>query len=135
MSRTLRERGDDIVLLAETFLKSAGAPISLTDEAREALLHHTWPGKVRELQNAMQRAAVVCGDNRIRREDLPQKILAHTVPTGEAEEPIAGSMKDMERSMLEAALQRSGGNVNEVVEKLGIGRTTVYRKLKKYGLR
>ena len=161
----LRARGDDALVLAERFLADAARPLTLSPEARQVLVAYRWPGNVRELQNAIQRAAVVCTGDVVRVQDLPRRVQGlaepearpgptasaraaeapnvapNVAPDGapaEAEDPRPpgdGSLRSMERAMLEQALLRTGGNVAEVVRQLGIGRTTVYRKLKKYGLR
>ncbi len=128
----LRERDDDVLQLAGFFLERFGDGIKLDEASQNLLKSHEWPGNVRELENALQRAAVVCQGGVIRVEDFPARIrdAAGAIP---AVGPV--SMEDMERKALEDALRRCDGNVSEVVKELGIGRTTVYRKLKKYGLR
>ena len=147
----LRARGDDVLLLARRFLaQHGGEPPPRLDDAVVALFRrHRWPGNVRELENAVQRALVVCRDGLVRLEDLPPRIreAAAAGTDGPGEEPGAPagagaegaggplSMEELERRALVEALERCDGNVAEVVRQLGIGRTTVYRKLKKYGLR
>jgi DNA-binding NtrC family response regulator len=157
----LRARGEDVILLAEMFMQSSTTPVTLAREARDALLAWRWPGNVRELQNAVQRAMVVCSNGVIHLADLPRRVQgiaepiaapieppppsaprpAPSAPTAAAASadpavvPGDGSLRGMEKTMLEQAHKRTGGNVTEVVRQLGIGRTTVYRKLKKYGLR
>ncbi len=128
-----------------------------------ALLHrHPWPGNVRELRNSLQRALVVCEDGVIQPGDLPPRMLRDVGSGTETERPvpapaskvvaIAGepepradpvaqprlegaSLAEIERAAIEAALVSAGGNLSEVTRRLGIGRATLYRRLKKYGMR
>lgn len=139
----LRERGDDVLRLAETFLEAMGQNMEgpthgtprLSEEAVALLQRYPWPGNVRELQNALQRAVVVCREGVIESGDFPSRMRASPEVLRESMPPAGRSMDDLEREALRRALERAGGNVSEVVRELGIGRTTVYRKLKKYGLR
>jgi DNA-binding NtrC family response regulator len=140
----LRERTGDVVILANAFVSrfAEGRSVKLDAEALTFMSEYEWPGNVRELQNAIQRALVLCRDDVIRLTDLPPRVQG----TSHAREPNSkppaglvaeapGTLEDIERRTLEGALRRANGNVAEVVRELGIGRTTVYRKLKKYGLR
>ena len=131
----LRERSDDLDLLTGFFLRDDA--LELSDEVRQLLHSYAWPGNVRELENALARARVVARDGVIRAGDLPRRIRESIgegadVSLGDA---ASGTMEDLERTALTDALRRHDGNVAEVVRELGIGRTTVYRKLKKFGLR
>jgi len=114
----LRDRGSDILLLARAFLAGLGGP-ALAPSAEAALLAHTWPGNVRELHNAMQRASVLAEGERIEATDLPDRVRS----------------ADGERAELARALAAAGGNVNALVEALGIPRSTLYRRLKQHGLK
>jgi len=148
----LRERTGDVELLTHRFLSelSEGEVPELTDAARDVLLHYAWPGNVRELRNALQRAIVVCDASRIDVGDFPPRLRAAVEPTlasapvslptpaAPANQPpptAVRSLADLERSTIEEALQATGGNVSEVTRRLGISRATLYRRLKKYGLR
>ncbi len=156
----LHEREGDVGLLAERFLAELAPKrrVHLSAEAFQAMEKHDWPGNVRELRNAMERALVLCGDGPVELAHLPPSLrrpVAHepAVRTesvrGETraeparapmsdERPTASSagisMDEIEREALKQALERNGGNVTAAVRELGIGRTTVYRKMKKYGL-
>ena len=144
----LADRGEDIILLAEKFLRDYGeSDMALSSEATQALVKYGWPGNVRELQNAIHRATVMATGDIVRIKDLPCDVadaatndvmsdeslpMQHWL-SGSAASP--SSMEAIERRAIEDAMLRTGGNVSEVVRQLGIGRTTLYRKLKKYGLR
>ena len=117
----------------------------------DALERYPWPGNVRELLNAVQRAAALSRDGVLRASDLPPRVLrgAGALGTGEAgggakadpagapreAAPEVLNLEELERQTIARAMRRTGGNLSEVVRLLGIGRTTLYRKLKKYKLR
>jgi two-component system response regulator HydG len=131
----LRERRDDILPLARTFLAAAAERIgrkglTLTPAAAQQLLRHPWPGNVRELENAVERAAVLATKPRIDVEDLPEDIRAMPERHGGGD-PC--SLADVERRHILAVLQASGGNRARAAATLGIGTATLYRKLKEYG--
>ncbi len=150
----LRERGDDIRLLAERFLleladPSVDGPVSLSDAADQAMRQHSWPGNVRELQNAMHRALVLARGPYVEVSDLPTSLQerapaepeldAPRIPVPKA--PVEAehrqailTLDEIERQAILDAIARTGGNLSEVVRQLGLGRTTLYRKLKKYGI-
>ncbi len=136
----LRARAGDVRRLATAFVGAiAGArTLHLDEDALRALEAYPWPGNVRELHNVVQRAVVVCEGEVIRREHFPSRITA-SLPRAPVESeplrPASARLEDLEREALKRALERSGGNVAEVVRELGIGRTTVYRKMKQYNLR
>jgi transcriptional regulator with PAS, ATPase and Fis domain len=134
----LRERGDDILLLAEHFAakhcRRAGKPLmEISERARRALEAHRWPGNVRELENAMERAVVVSDSVKIELEDLPRDILeAVKAP---AEDPARdGTLRETEIESIARALREAGGNKRLAAKRLGIHSATLYRKIKQYGL-
>ncbi|MEM9112403.1 MAG: sigma-54 dependent transcriptional regulator [Myxococcota bacterium] len=145
----LRDRSSDIPLLAERFVRdfTTEAPKRISDAALRALAEYEWPGNVRELQNAIQRASVMATGDLIRLEDLPadvaqamgadsgQSTIDSVSATGVTPERGESRMEALERQAIVNAMEDTGGNISEVVRLLGIGRTTLYRKLKKYGLR
>jgi len=143
----LCEREGDVLLLAERFLEAAAAgsnrpPPYLAPETREILQAYAWPGNVRELENAMQRAAVAATDE-VLPEHLPRRILSaaeelSTQPTPRA--PLRPPMSsrrptdEQEKQEILDAIALADGNVSEAMRVLGIPRTTMYRKMKKYGI-
>jgi transcriptional regulator with GAF, ATPase, and Fis domain len=153
----LRERGEDIILLAEYFLqrfcqRQKRDVLRLAPEARAALLAYSWPGNVRELENFMERMAILCDGDAICLKDLPAKILQEVGqelprpaaapggfrwPTLADLETTGLGLKDfldtMEARLLDEALAQSGGVKNRAAELLGIKRTTLIEKLKKRG--
>jgi two-component system response regulator HydG len=135
----LRARQGDIARMAASFVADlAGSrELHLDPEALAILEHHAWPGNVRELHNVIQRAVVVADGTTISPAHLPPRLLQTSGAREPATAPLlpqSARLEDLEREALKRALERSGGNVAEVVRELGIGRTTVYRKLKKFNL-
>jgi DNA-binding NtrC family response regulator len=178
----LREREDDVVLLAERFLDryNAKAPKGpkavprprLSNEVIDLLKEYHWPGNVRELENIMQRCLLIAKEGLILPEDLPPRLRARggmeespsaTVEPVESQEPARETggplpmeppprrdapdpprrssrletldLQELERRAIQQALEEAGGNLSQVVRLLGIGRTTLYRKLKSHRLR
>jgi two-component system response regulator HydG len=129
----LRDRREDIPLLVNHFLNkfcmATSRPLpQLAAEAIEALMQHDWPGNVRELENAVERALVVSRSNEIRRADFSFQF--------QAEEPRAGkTLEDMERAHIERILRETQHNLSRAARILDIDRTTLYNKLRRYGLR
>jgi two-component system, NtrC family, response regulator HydG len=124
----LRERREDILPLARELLAEASrrmkrAPLSLSSRAADQLVRHTWPGNVRELQNAMERAAALAQGKRVEPEDLPEEV-RRARPAG------ARTLEAVEREHILAALERNGGNQGRTAAELGIGASTLYRKLR-----
>jgi len=156
----LRERGEDVSLIAMAFLRQAAAHYNkplygFTREALEAMQAYSWPGNVRELRNVLERAAVLCGDREIRPEDLrlskaaaaipvsPPALAASPVqraeplsePCSEPGKPAADArahLREMERHMIVEALDRNQGNKAAVARELGIPLSTLKRRLKDY---
>jgi DNA-binding NtrC family response regulator len=147
----LRDRGRDILLLAERFLASfcagMGRPVpGWGPDTAARLMAHPWPGNVRELRNAMETAAVTA-DDVVRVHDLPPRLRRDTPSPTLAEPPTPlqpsalpegdglSPMERMERDAIQGALTAANGNVSEVIRALQIPRTSLYRKLRKYGLK
>jgi DNA-binding NtrC family response regulator len=137
----LRRRQGDIPLLVERFLQDAAdehgrGEVRVSAEALAALEAYPWPGNVRELENAVRRAAVVCEGGVLAPRDLPARVLegGERRPANRADE-APQTLEDIERAAILGAIERTGGNLSEVGRQLGIGRTTLYRKLKKYDIR
>jgi transcriptional regulator with GAF, ATPase, and Fis domain len=143
----LRERPDDILLLAEAFLKeiagSIGRPAAgLSEDARDRLLAHTWPGNVRELRNAIERAVILCEGGLITSEHLP--IAVARVDRGTASRaglqasasfpPEGVTLLAVERDLLEKALATARNNKSRAAKLLGLPRGQFYSLLKRHGL-
>jgi two-component system response regulator HydG len=139
----LRERCEDIPLLAMHFLRAARGPTAATLEpaALQALLEYPWPGNVRELENVICAAAALAPGSCVRREDLcferPPAAAASAAarPSAPASTQIELSLRAYERACLEEALRQADGEVRRAARLLGIGRSTLYRKLGEHGLR
>ncbi|HEX2279213.1 MAG TPA: sigma-54 dependent transcriptional regulator [Candidatus Tectomicrobia bacterium] len=132
----LRERREDIPALAEHFLRRFGdkqhRPLSLTASAVERLLRYPWPGNVRELENAMERTAILARNDLIGPDELPPHIASGT-PLGPAPVlPREQTLAEVEKSHILQTLERCGWNHSHAAEALGIGRTSLWRKLKEY---
>ena len=131
----LRERGNDIILLAEYFLQRYARKYKkdmrgLTREAKNKLLKYAWPGNVRELQHTIERA-VILGDGSLLK---PENFLFHASPKQRKEEEMILNLEQLERQTIEKAMKLSEGNISRAAEYLGITRFALYRKLEKLGL-
>ena len=129
----LRERREDIPLLADHFLKKFATAMNkplptLSPQAVDLLLAHDWPGNVRELENAVERAMVIGRGPEIQPADFPFQLQ----PT----QAVAGrTLEEIERSHIERVLQETAGNLSRAARILDIDRTTLYNKLRRYGLK
>ena len=146
----LRDRREDVRVLAEHFAsriaeKTRRNFTGISERALAALMHYDYPGNVRELENAIEHAFVVCGGNVIEREDLPPHLLgerlapvgAAPAPSGAAVEPgddSLGPLQNAEVLAIREALDRHRGNRTRVAEDLGVSRNTLWRKMRRYGL-
>jgi DNA-binding NtrC family response regulator len=139
----LRDRRDDIPLLVDHFIekyaRDAGKRVSgIQPTAIAALKAHSWPGNVRELENVIHRSLLITDGPEITEADLPPGLGATSgdgVGGSSAPISVAMSLDELERAAIEKALKRHGGNLSDVARQLGIGRSTLYRKLEQYGLR
>ncbi|MCU0984639.1 MAG: sigma-54 dependent transcriptional regulator [Acetobacteraceae bacterium] len=146
----LRERGEDIVMLAERFLSRFSAEEgkrfhALAPDARAALLAHPWPGNVRELENAIRTAVVLNDGEDLTAAMLPARIIAaqpRGMPALAAAPPAAPSLiaqgrirplADIEREAIEAAISLCGGNIAQAAAALGVSPSTLYRKRVAWG--
>lgn len=128
----LRERGNDTALLARHFLERFAAVQDkrineISSSAMRALLDYSWPGNVRELENVMEQAVVLCKGETIALEDLPEKLQG-------ARPARRKTIEDQEKNLLLETLEACGWNKKMAAERLGIGRSTLYAKLKKHGI-
>ncbi len=147
----LRERRDDIPLLTGHFLdnigKRDGRSYVLSDETLRIMDEYEWPGNVRELENALERACSMASGNLVQLGDMPTGLLQfheqkrkQTMPLRELLESAAGdtenvtSLAEMERNAIVDAIRRLNGDKLKAAQLLGIGKTTLYRKLKEYGI-
>ncbi|HEX5575261.1 MAG TPA: sigma-54 dependent transcriptional regulator [Gemmatimonadales bacterium] len=139
----LRERGDDVLLLAEHFLQrfctKYGKEVrGIDDRAREALLGYPWPGNVRELSHVIERAVLWSREPILAVEHLSLPALSPAEGDGGREVPSAeipdGDLGQWERSMIERAMREAGGNQTKAAQRLGITRDTLRYRLKKFGL-
>lgn len=130
----LRERNNDIPLLANHFLRSFGSEQGkdireFSPEAIRMILDYSWPGNVRELENSIEHAVVLAKGSRIEVTDLPATLRSIVAPVHTVESSL---MFDSERALLERVLAESGWNKKRAARRLGIGRSTLYAKLKRY---
>jgi DNA-binding NtrC family response regulator len=134
----LRDRREDIPALAEHFLARAavklGRTLRLSPEALERLLRYPWPGNVRELENAIERAAILTRTEAVEPDDLPPHVSAGLQLGPSPALPRQITLAEAERAHILQTLERFGRNHSGAAEALGIGRTTLWRKLKEYGI-
>ena len=125
----LRERKNDIPLLAEEFLRQASEQgqktAGLSKKALSIMMDYLWPGNVRELQNALHYALVKCKGRLIRPEDLPMELKS-------GRSSRRGPTRKLNQEMVQAALDRTGGNKAKAARHLGVGRATLYRFLEEF---
>ncbi len=145
---TLRQRAGDIPLLADSFLKrfaqeTGRKVIGFTPSAMERFLAYTWPGNVRELENAVERAVVLSKRPMIDIDDLPESLSefrpaatngARATDLIDEPMPLEKALEFPERRIIEAALKRNDWNRQLTAAELDINRTTLYKKMRKYGL-
>lgn len=129
----LRKRGNDILLLAEFFLrryeqKYGKKSLILPPDTQERLLEYPWPGNVRELQHAIEKAVIMCETDTLRPTDFFFKTITSTVDNN------MNTLEEMEKEMILKAIERNEGNVSTIATQLGITRQTLYNKMKKFGL-
>jgi two-component system, NtrC family, response regulator HydG len=129
----LRNRPEDIPILASHFLSVYASKYrkekkSIGAEAINHLQRYSWPGNVRELQHAMERAVIMSENQTLGKNDF--------LLTGRkgSEKKIVTNLEDMERDAIVSAIEKYKGNMSKVAKELGLGRTTLYRKMTKYGL-
>jgi two-component system response regulator HydG len=135
----LRDRRQDIPLLAAHFLerigRDAGIEKTISDEALKALLNYDWPGNVRELENSLERACALSSAHEIQLRDLPTQIHSTPMELRTMIAPANGGivpMAELEKQTIINALTQVNGDKMMAARLLGIGKTTLYRKLKEY---
>ena len=130
---TLRERGNDVIELAEYFLNTlpnVGAPRVLGESAKLALLAYSWPGNVRELENGIRAAVAMSTSKTLEASDLPLRVRDSQKARGTDSARV--DLDALERTHIERVLRETGGNRSEAARQLGIDRVTLYRKMKRY---
>ena len=133
----LRDRRDDIMPLAEAFLKRFAAQANRTSlkgfgiDAMERLTAFDWPGNIRQLQNEIQRAVLLCEGNDVRASDLS---ITYMTTTNIENETSFTLLEGVERNAIIQMLKETNGNKLETAKRLGIGRQTLYNKIKAYGI-
>jgi len=136
----LRERRDDIPLLADAFLRrSAGTrgveAKTLAPATLDAMMAYDWPGNVRELENALERAVILSADDAIAPSALPERVSARRAePLVSERAPATPTLEAIERAYVTWVLQNESGNKSRAAEVLGIDPSTLYRKLARYGV-
>ncbi len=127
----LRERVDDVLPLAQHFLREQNPELSFAADAMRVLSRYGWPGNVRELRNTVLKAAVLAAEPQIRASELPMEL--SLTPLAEAVGP-ATNLDGVERRMILKVLAETGGHHQKAADLLGISRRTLTRKLKMYGM-
>lgn len=150
----LRERGDDIMLLAEHFNRqmteaSGLEPLIFSSSVEETLLAYGWPGNVRQLKNMIEKLHILQKNRKIDLSDLPRDVFEDPVETREnspeeaiivkreeKQDPVANlNLENIEKETIIEALRKKNGNLSQVAKLLGISRPTLYRKMKLYQIR
>src|SRR5262249_10959623 len=135
----LRQRLDDLPLLAEHFLKIYADKYKkiiagIDHEAIAALARYDWPGNVRELESVVERAVLFCSGEKLTRQNLPGATRTAEQNRGRYELPPFMTLEEIEREAISQTLARTGGNVKKAAQILRVHRPTFYRKLKRFGL-
>jgi two-component system response regulator HydG len=144
----LRDRREDIPLLAAHFLdhisREHGTKFTLSDEALRTMMRHDWPGNVRELENSIERACALSSGPILHLGDLPTQLqqqgleARRSTVAGEPETEGGATqlttLADLERQAILGAIRTLNGDKLQAAKLLGIGKTTLYRKLKEYGI-
>ncbi|HLO60288.1 MAG TPA: sigma-54 dependent transcriptional regulator [Bacteroidales bacterium] len=131
----LRERGEDIILLAEHFLREYSQKyekfnLKYTKRTLDKLMRYQWPGNVRELRHSVEKAVILCDSDVITPEDF---LLSHSVfPINQQSKPL--TFADIEKQAIQKALENNHGNILKTSQELGLARQTLYNKMQKYNL-
>lgn len=132
----LRERVEDIPLLAEHFLKKYRSRykkeiMGITDQALNYLKEYHWPGNIRELEHSVERAIIMTDEKELQKGDF-----LLTTPAGADQKlPVSGlNLEEVEKTVIRKAMDKHDGNISHAAEELGLTRASLYRRLEKYGL-
>ena len=136
----LRERLNDLVLLAEEFLQRYSTKYDrsirgISQEVLALLSRYDWPGNVRELESVIERAVLFCQQDRITTEHLPEHIQSSRASHFKCEIPPYLTLEEIEREAIKQTLERTSNNVKKTAQILNLHRPTLYRKLKKFGIK
>ena len=139
----LRERRSDTELLIEYFLKKhtrgTDRKVEISGEAKRILLDYSYPGNVRQLESAIERAILLCEDNRITPDDLPPEMLSQTSARVSADlfklPPEGINFEDVERSLIMQAMERTDNNITKSAKLLGLTFRTLQYRLEKFGIK
>lgn len=136
----LRERLDDLIVLGERFLRRFAVKYEkrmcgISPAVISLLMRYDWPGNVRELESVIEHAVLFAQDEQVTPEDLPEQLRAARVSGFRCVIPPYLTMGEVERETIAQTLERTGGNVKKTAQILKYHRPTLYRKLKKFGLR
>ncbi len=146
---SLRQRPEDILALAEqllnrSFVATGRKPRALSDGAKKAILSYGWPGNIRELKNALERAAILSAGDQVTVEDLPDRVLEHAGQPGDGLLPLTAgqmsamtqsdvSLEELEKQHIQHVLG-TAATLEEAASTLGINLSTLWRKRRRYGL-
>lgn len=129
----LRDRGNDILVLADFFLKKYSSKynkpyLKINNQAQEKLFKYSWPGNIRELQHTVEKAVILSETNILKAEDFFMK----PVIQGRTSDP-AITLEEMEKQMIRQSIEKNNGNLSAAADQLGITRQTLYNKIRKLG--
>jgi DNA-binding NtrC family response regulator len=129
----LRDRGKDISLLSEFFLKKYADKygkenLRINSQAQEKLLNYRWPGNVRELQHSIEKAVILSDGNVLK----PENFFFKPIMTVTIDQNL--TVEDMEKKMISGVMKKANGNMSIAAQRLGFSRQTLYNKIKKYGI-
>jgi sigma-54 dependent transcriptional regulator, acetoin dehydrogenase operon transcriptional activator AcoR len=138
----LRERGDDILLLAERFATAAAdklgrVAVTFSTDAAALMMAYRWPGNVRELRNVVETTVALVESGLIEVDDLPDEVQTVTPGSDRTNDeqlpPVAGDLREAERQAILTQVRACDGNLTQAARRLGIARSTLYLRLAKYG--
>lgn len=136
----LRERRDDVILLAKRLLQRFNQQYeknirNISQDTVVQLTHYDWPGNVRELESVIERAVLFCQGDELTNADLPDELQDFPVRADRVFVPQSLSLEEIERDVIVQTLERTNGNVKKSAQILRVHRPTFYRKLKKFGIK
>jgi DNA-binding NtrC family response regulator len=127
----LRDRGNDVLVLADFFLKKYSSKynksnLKINQQGQDKLMKYSWPGNIRELQHTIEKAVILSEGNVLKADDF----FMRSVPSGKAIETKL-TLEEMEKRMIDLAIEKNNGNLSAAADQLGITRQTLYNKIKK----